>query len=423
LLSTPGDLDSAPAQEAVEIINDACRWTEKFYDMKKQEVHEYVEKNSQNGIVYIEYNHKQLGLDEDWVKRTAQTLLNDPLMIKREIYLKRIRGSQSSPFNQEDLDEIGELQKEVIEEIFINKFYKLDVYEPLVKNKVYIVSVDCSHGTGSDNTAVTVGDPYSEKPVAEFKSPYIGTEDAKKFLYILVKKYIPKAILCVERNHVGAAIIEGLKSMGLIANLYFDNTKVIAGGDIDDKLDPSGFLKQQAFNRRLYGVYTEKGSREVMFNLLFTRVTEKKDKFVCRNIINDLLHLVRNKQGKIVAGPGFNDDSIMSYLIFLYVLYYGNNLERYGFVRGHAPSEDDRNRGLFNEYEDYESLPDEIKQNIIVPQPDRDSSFESAQEIFNEKMRMDIIDRLTSNSGHFRPMDEDDMDTDTYLSLCDELNN
>jgi hypothetical protein len=120
LLSTPGDLDSAPAQEAMEIIGGTCRWTEKFYDMKRVEVEEYIEKNASNGIVYIEYNHKQLGLDEEWVKTTSQTLLNDPIMIKREIYLKRIRGSQLSPFDQEDLEAIDELKGEIKEEISIN---------------------------------------------------------------------------------------------------------------------------------------------------------------------------------------------------------------------------------------------------------------------------------------------------------------
>jgi hypothetical protein len=135
----------------MEIIGGTCKWTEKFYDMKRIEVEEYIEKNASNGIVYIEYNHKQLGLDEEWVKATSQTLLNDPIMIKREIYLKRIRGSQLSPFDQEDLEAISDLQGEIKEEIFINKFYKLDIYERLDRRKVYIVGVDVGTGTGKLN--------------------------------------------------------------------------------------------------------------------------------------------------------------------------------------------------------------------------------------------------------------------------------
>lgn len=36
----------------------------------------------------------------------------------------------------------------------------------------------------------------------------------------------------------------------------------------------------------------------------------------------------------------------MSYLICLYVYYHGNNLHRFGFVRGAVPTEEERNKGM-----------------------------------------------------------------------------
>lgn len=327
--------------------------------MTKDEIDDYITKNSGNGIVYIEYQYYQLGDDEEWLKRVSQTLLNNPIKIKREVFLQRMRGSSESPFDQEELQAIQELKKPIKEEIFINKLYKLDIYQPLKRDRIYIVGVDCAQGLGEDNTAVTVLDPYLVEPVAEFKSPYIGISDAIKFLYTLVRKHIPKAILAIERNNVGEAIIDGLRQTEVRANLYFDDSKDLF--NIDDKLDPQGFLKREAARRKLYGVWTGSKSRDIMLAILEAHVKEYKDKFVTENIINDLLSLVRKKNGKIEHAPGFHDDSLFSYLIALYVYYHGKNLHRFGFVRGQLPDDENRNKGLVYE-EIIEEMPEELKQ-------------------------------------------------------------
>ena len=423
LLSTPGDLDSAPAKEAMEIVSGMCKWSETFYDKKIGEVEEYIEKSSTNNLVYIEYNHKQLGLDDEWVKETAKSLLNNPIKIKREIYLKRIRGSEISPFDQEDLEAIDDLRGEVKEEIYINKFFKLDIYTRLERSKVYIVAVDVGTGTGNDKTAVTIIDPYSETPVAELESPYISTEDIKKILGYIVRKLIPRGILCIERNHVGAAVIEGLKETGYNANLYFDHTKELTG-NIDDGVDSKGFLKQQAFNRRLYGVYTEKASRELMMNILFERVAKYKGKFICNGIINDLLNLTKNKNGKIEALSGQHDDNIMSFLIGLYVLYYGNNLERYGFVRGHIPDADERGRGLtFEEEEVYQSLGEEFQPAKFQDTDEAAIRLKLAEEVQRAKNEIDLIDKITFNSGNYKNVDDmAEFDASIPMDFFAELN-
>ena len=87
--STPGDLDSQAGQDAAFIVENTCTWSEKFYDMKDDELREYIEVNSANQIVYIEYQYQQLGKDEEWFKNVCRLLNNNPLKIKREIFLQR----------------------------------------------------------------------------------------------------------------------------------------------------------------------------------------------------------------------------------------------------------------------------------------------------------------------------------------------
>ena len=107
---TPGDLDTSFGQEAQQLLAATAKWTEKMYDMaydpfddEKNEVLKYVKDNGSNGIVYIEYSYKQIGLDDEWL-RNMYNKINNPLVVKREILLQRLRGSSESPFEQEDID-------------------------------------------------------------------------------------------------------------------------------------------------------------------------------------------------------------------------------------------------------------------------------------------------------------------------------
>jgi hypothetical protein len=344
--STPGDLDSKCGMEALSIIEDMYPWTEKFYDWDDiEDIRDCVNVNSRNGIIYIEYTYKQLGKDENWFAEVSRLVNNNPLKIKREILLKRMRGSDSSPYEAEDLAQISERMKEPIEDIFIHKLFKLDIYTKLVKDRVYFIGVDVASGYGADNSAVTILDPYSLCVVGEFQSPFIGVPDLIKFLHILVKKYIPNALLIIESNANGVSVISHLRETDVGRNVYFDSSRDSLSDDMIDKLDNKGFLKYEANRRRAYGVTTTEKSRDRMFGLLDTHIKDHKDKFVGKNLTNDILKLVRLKSGKIAAGQGFHDDAVMSYLLILYVYYFGPNLARFGFVRGTPVEEEERNKG------------------------------------------------------------------------------
>lgn len=324
--------------------------------MELDDVRDYIATNSGNHIVYIEYQYQQLGKDESWFNKVCALLNNNKLKIQREIFLKRIHGSSMSPYELEDLQAIEDLKGTIIEELFILKIFKLDIYTPLVKNRVYFIGVDVAGGYGEDNSAITIWDPYTMKTVAEFKSSNIGVKDLIKFLFILVRKYLPRSILAIERNHNGEAVLDHLRDTEIRGNIYFDDSKE-PSSNIDEKLDAHGQVQNEAARRKFYGIWTGAKSRELMFGLLENFILEHKESFVGIHIINDLMKLVRTKSGKIEAQKGFHDDNIMSFLMCLYLYYYGNNLTRFGFTRGVVPGEEDRNKGMV--YEDiYNALSD-----------------------------------------------------------------
>ena len=358
---TPGDLDTSMGQEAQEVLSHTTKWSEHMYDMRydstndeNNELLQYVKNNGGNGIVYIEYSYKQLGLTDEWLRNMYNKIQN-PIVVKREILLQRIRGSSDSPFDQEDIEYIASMIQPVIDEMYILDHFRFDIYKKLERLTPYLVSIDCSTGTNGDSNAITIINPYTVRPDAEFKCPYIGETQFEKLIIELVQQHLPRACIIIERNSVGDGIIDHLLNSPIRSNLYFDKNKDLVEENLADASNNVSMLKRQGEQKKYYGVYTNNQSREDMFAILFRRMAEFKDDFVTKNITDDIAHLVRFKSGKIAAAEGQHDDSIMSYLIGMYVWYHGNNLTAFGIIKGSREIEN-QNQGLKRTVEDIENM-------------------------------------------------------------------
>lgn len=332
---TPGDLDSEPGKDAQIILDATKEWDEHLYDMSIDEAQKYATAPGKNGILYIEYQYWQIGKTREWFDSIASKI-NDDLTTRREILLQRLHGSSLSPYAREDIEYIISTQQMPKDELSFNllKYYKFSVYEELDRSIPYLVGVDCSTGTVGDNNAITILNPYTVKPVAEFECSYIGETLYEKLIIELVKKVIPRAIIIIERNSVGDGIIDHLLNSSIMGNLYYDKDRDLLSNKMAENETVESMLKHNAKQKTYYGVYTSGASREDMFAILSRHVAEFKDNFVTKNIIRDICRLVKTSSGKIEAASGFHDDSVMSYLICLYVYYHGNNLGRFGFEKG-----------------------------------------------------------------------------------------
>lgn len=358
--------------EAQSLLDHTARWTEHMYDMEPKEIEDYFAACGRdcNKIVYIEYQYYQIGLTNKWLEDISAKI-GDKLVVRREILLQRLQGSSLSPYPQEDLEYIVGMMHQPIKELWLLDYYRFDIYSKLNPKTPYIVGVDCSTGTLGDNNAITIIDPYTVEPVAEFECSYIGETKYCNLLIELVTNHIPRAVLAIERNSVGDAIIDFLLNSKIRNNLYYDKNKDFVQENMKQYETSESLLKKQAVMKSYYGVFTGsngkgKGSRDAMFAILSRHVNEYKEKFITKNIIRDLTRLVKTPSGAIKAGNGvdeegeeFHDDSIMSYLIALYVYYHGNNLEVFGIYKG-LQDTDEMNKGL--------KRADEIDPSLVRPE-------------------------------------------------------
>lgn len=379
LCSTPGDLDSPIGQAAESIHLDSCKWTERLYDMTKEQARTFVKSHSTNDIVYIEYSYIEIGRDEAWFNDMARKI-NNPLTVRREILLQRLRGSDKSPYNREDIEYIIDHIKPFKSTIIINNatFY---VYDDIDKSIPYIIGVDVGTGTNADNNAVTIINPYTEKPVMEFSSPYIGETEYEEILTRLIQEYLPMGILVIERNSVGDSIIDHLLHSPVAHRLYYDKAKDLHDEKLNQLTNTESILKAKASRKSFYGVYTAT-NRNDMFAILGNRVVKYKDSFVTKNISEDIARLEMKSGGRIEARSGFHDDSIMSYLIGMYVLFNGNNLLAFGLNRFDHDI-DTSNSGMTIDECDPELLPKEIVETLKARQQEAEPNFE---EILREAM-------------------------------------
>ena len=203
------------------MINNAARFQESIYDWfieseeeGKKELNRYLESESQNNFIYIEYSYKELGKDENWLKRQEREI-GSLDAVKRELLLHWTYSSSDSVFSEELLDEVSRHADN-------DTYSKLDFdYEAKGKYQVHIiremsgmleknwiVGVDVAAGLGRDRSAITVIDPADNAPVMHFYNNNITTDTLRLLLTDLITFYIPKAVLVPERNHAGISLID-----------------------------------------------------------------------------------------------------------------------------------------------------------------------------------------------------------------------
>lgn len=428
---TPGDLDTKMGQEAQQILDNTVPWTEKMYDWDEKQIQEYVAARGKdcNKIFYIEYFYYQIGLDNKWLENISAKI-GDKLTVRREILLQRLHGSSLSPYEQEDIEYIVECQKQPIDELWLLDYYKFDIYTKLNPKQTYVVAIDCSTGTVGDSNAITIIDPRTIEPVAEFECSYIGETKFSKLIIELISNVIPKGVVCIERNSVGDAIIDFLLHSKIAQNLYFDKDKDLTAYNAKQAETTESILKREARKKKFYGVYTEGNSRDAMFAILARHVNEYKEKFVTRNITRDLSRLVKAPSGKILAGNGFHDDSIMSYLIGLYVIYHGNNLSAFNIHVGAAQAVP-TNEGLPRPTDEIDTtlvdpeLVEQVKRNEYMERNTYEKIFMEAlkqsQQNTIKLHKAKMIENETLDNTPDEVFEEDDSGS-IDLSFFDEVN-
>ena len=323
LSSTPGDMLTDSGSYAYDIVHNSTPWNDKFYDFTYQQLYDLKAQNTNTSFWYIKYTYQQLGFGPEYFKEQVINLNKDWAAIRREILLEWAQISENAAFHQEDLDIIDSQLRDPIRTIEFGRYkqYSFLVYEDIDLRYPPIIGVDVAGGTYQDSSAITVIDSRTTRVCATFNCNYISTDDLAEVIYELVTKYMPNAVVNIERNGVGHGVVGKLKKTSIKKNLYWE---------IKDKVIEEAYngIRMEKTKRkvRVYGLDSTHEIRNRLIELLYERVQYHKDKFVARVIKDEMAGMQYKKNGKVEHSDQTHDDQVFSYLLALYVWYDGQNL-------------------------------------------------------------------------------------------------
>lgn len=426
ITTTPGDMTTDEGTEAFKMKEGAIPFHEEYYDFDAKKLAELRATNTDSSFFYMRFTYTQLGAGEEYFKKMCIDMNKDWPAIRREVLLEWSTSSDNSPFTKQDLDIVKGLIKEPLYQIPLANFYFLDVYKPIAERSHRyppLVGVDVSGGYNKDASAITIVDSKTTETVACFNCNYISTVDLARVLYELVTKYIPTAIVNIERNGgFGASVLSQLIKTKVKRNLYYE----IKDRVFEERSNGVTTVKQTK-RVKVYGFDETKSSRELLMGILRERMENHKAKFISPIIYNELCTLEVKKNGRIEHSTNGHDDQIFSYLLALYIWYEGKDLmERFGLEKSVLYTDDDNTIELGIEEQGVDisqgmslggSKLDEELDNFFKDSKSmsysqwRENEINTDQEILNKLIKTDKRARHAWMAKNFVDLDDSDFES------------
>lgn len=321
LTSTPGFLSTEEGKYMYDLKCNMTPFSELWYDKTLQELTQILNSNEKSIFVYIRTTYQQLGYSEQWFKDRVREQNQKWTDIRREFLLEWATSAENCPFTQEQLRNVARFVKQPKKQIYIGN-YLFNLYDEYSPRIIPIIGVDVAAGYSKDSSAISCIDSTTTKLFADFNCNYINPVELGKVIYQLVTCHMPNALVVIERNGVGTGCVASLMKSRIKNNLYYEVKERV----IEEQLGGGKRLGKKKQWTKVYGLDNTKLVREQLMDLLTERVENHYDKFISPIISEELKNLEVKKTGKIDHSANSHDDSVFSYLLSLYPLYYGKNV-------------------------------------------------------------------------------------------------
>jgi hypothetical protein len=334
ITTTPGFLTTDEGISAFNMKENATKFDESWYDMSYNDLMNLLKANVNSDFVYIRFTYQQLGRSEEWFREICKLMLSGGSTwadIRREVLLEWSNTVSNSPFTQEQMEVVCQLTMEPKKRVLLLGKYYLNIYYEIdTKRTVPIMGVDVSGGYNRDSSAITLIDPNTTKPFADFNCNYIPTDELTLVILEILKFLPAGCVINVERNGgFGASIIGNLLKTKAKRFLYYEMKE----RELEEHVQSVRSKKRKQLVK-VYGFDNTATSRNILMDILRDRMENHKDKFVSKKLYDELLGLEYKKNGRIDHSSNTHDDQIFSYLLALYVWYYGKDLkEIYGIEK------------------------------------------------------------------------------------------
>lgn len=357
LATTAGNIDDRDGNYVYNLAMNSTSWDEHLFDCENEEdLNETILKNSsasknsiKRPIVNITMSYRQLGYDEEWLKRRLAENISTPENIERDIFNQWLSGSTLSPIPKEYLDLIKE---NVIEqprvEFYAPYNYLLrwyitedDMEARIANGNSFIIGIDTSDAVGRDDIAFIMRDHTSGQVLCAAVFNDLNLITLADFFVSFLIKY-EKAVMIIERRSSAATIIDYIIQK-LLLNEINPFTRLYNTIFQDKDKYAKEFeevTKAKYYNDEIFIKYKKhigfvtSGSgvtsrSELYSSTLISMLKYTGNCIYDQKLINQISALII-KNNRIDHPEGGNDDLVIASLLSYWMLINGKNLNLYG---------------------------------------------------------------------------------------------
>lgn len=349
--TTAGYLSSPEGRFAYNVYKECLPWTELLFDCEDEEdLYDKIRKNSPSGKSQIlcEYNHRQLGYTDQWLRDTIHANMASGSKLEAEYLNIWQEGNESCPIPKELLKVINDsvVNDPVIDITPYGYIIRWYVSEQEVEQKLQdrdlIIGLDTSDAVGNDDIAMCIRDASTGEVVGFGIYNETNLITFANWLADFLIEF-PNTILVPERKSSGVTIIDNLllllpvKGEDPFQRIF---NWVTNDADVNEEYSkvistPMNMRSESFYNkyRKEFGYATSaagRNARDNLYGLAFNAsVKYTGSKARDKTLIRQLNDLVR-KNDRIDHRPGEHDDGVISWLLGYWFLTQAKNLNHYG---------------------------------------------------------------------------------------------
>lgn len=360
LTTTAGKKDSKEGAFVYGIVQDAMPFNEKIYDSKDEEdLRKIVTVNSRSKeyLINITLNHRQLGKTDEWLREKVVASRGDIDAINRDYFNVWTSGNQKSPFGTDVAEMIANSRQEETFNYICEKYgYSLRFYieENTIHQRLttgqFILGMDPSDAGGGDDLSFYLTDVQTLDTIAvgTFNETNLFNLSSWVADFLISYKGITAII---ERRSSGASIIDHL--LWILPQHNEDPFKRLYNRIVNDAIEnPDRFKEiQTPMNLRSSDIYTRyktffgwatSGSGMTSRSGLYSTTLQNGIRLAGARLkdmqlVSQVLGLeIRN--GRVDHAAGEHDDLVVGWLLAVWLLTQGTNLQFYGIDSRNALS-------------------------------------------------------------------------------------
>ncbi|QQO90758.1 hypothetical protein pEaSNUABM10_00276 [Erwinia phage pEa_SNUABM_10] len=350
--TTPGDLATPEGQYMYDLMTSGINWDERYIDIPtRQQLIDLIRHNSTSKMprimFYAKFNHRQLGTSDAKLADMIANATGSPDQIRRDFGGEWTTGGFNKPFSGDDARRMnGSRMRATYKDIspanYITDWYYSEMEMATKLHDRHIIGLDTSEAVGRDAIAMSIVNSVTAEYAGKMTVNETNVIGFAIHLADFMERF-PNTVLILERKSTGSSVADAIilqlqsRVRDLHRRLYVRITDTNSRNDDLYKeyaRGPAGGNAERFWDkfRKYIGFTTDGDKRRKLYGEVFTMALRLSAHLLrSGELIDQILGLVE-RSGRIDHQKSGHDDLVISWLLAMWLLLFGKNLNHYGIT-------------------------------------------------------------------------------------------